>query len=179
VRTHRCLLSDDSLPSLKTTAVKLADAETERLGEQRERVTVVRWLELRYLGQNSELAIPWTPGMTASELGEQFGGAHRREYGFTTDDPIEATAVRCRLGVAGGHAWPAPDVKHNSAVTTAALTIRSGIRQEVPVRGLGSLAGVPAVTGPALIAARFGSITVCPGQRASLDADANVVVEAL
>lgn len=179
VRTHRCLLSDDSLRLLETTAVELADVETERLGEQRERMTVARWLELRYLGQNSELAIPWTPGMTASELGEQFGGAHRREYGFTTDDPIEATAVRCRLGVAGGHAWPAPDVEHNSSVTTAALTIRSGTRQEVPVLGLGALAGAAAVTGPALIAARFGSITVCPGQRASLDADANVVVEAL
>jgi hypothetical protein len=49
----------------------------------------------------------------------------------------------------------------------------------VPVLGLGALAAAPAVTGPALIAARFGSITVCPCQRASLDADANVVVEAL
>jgi hypothetical protein len=48
----------------------------------------------------------------------------------------------------------------------------------VPVFGRSELVGGRAVAGPALIAAAFGSITVCKGQTARLDADATVVVEA-
>ena len=61
---------------------------------------------------------------------------------------------------------------------TATVTWSGGVREEVPVFGLAELAGGRAVSGPALIAARFGSITICTGQRARLDADATVVVEA-
>jgi N-methylhydantoinase A len=56
VCTHRCVLAEESLPELGRIADELATAESERLGE-RDGVDVARWLELRYLGQNAELAV--------------------------------------------------------------------------------------------------------------------------
>ena len=36
-------------------------------------VDVDRWLELRYLGQNSELAVPWINGASTDALAAAFG----------------------------------------------------------------------------------------------------------
>jgi N-methylhydantoinase A len=178
VRTHRVQLDGGSLRALERTADELARTEIEHLEESAETVAVDRWLELRYLGQNSELAVPWTNGASAEALAYAFADVHEREYGFVSPDPVEVVAVRCRLHVAGAPNWPASVDQPCSQAATANVMWSGGVHEEVPVIGLAELADGRAVSGPALIAARFGSITICKGQRAQLDTDATVVVEA-
>jgi N-methylhydantoinase A len=178
VRTHRVALGDGALEALERTAGELAQTEIQRLDESAENVAVDRFLELRYLGQNSELAVPWVNGASPDALAAAFADAHEREYGFVSSDPVEVVAVRCRLHVAGAPTWPPSADEPWSQATTAMVTWSGGAREEVPVLGLAELAGGGAVSGPALIAARFGSITICEGQCAQLDVHATVVVEA-
>jgi N-methylhydantoinase A len=187
VRTHRCLLADGSLPELDGIAHELVVAESERLGEPLDGIDVARWLELRYLGQNAELAVDWARGADAASLTRALAAAHEREYGFVSNDPIEVTAVRCRIEVAAGRAWPAADVEPGepgaggapcaSRGASAELIVTGGDRLQVPLVSLSELRSAGRLSGPALIAARFGSITVSRGQVASIDADANVVLE--
>jgi N-methylhydantoinase A len=148
-----------------------------RLEESAETVAVDRWLELRYLGQNSELAVPWPHGASIDALATAFAEAHEREYGFVSPDPVEVVAVRCRLHVAGAPRWPAATDGPRSQAATAMVTWSGGTCEEVPVLGMAELVDGRAVRGPALLAASFGSITICEGQRAHLDADATVVLE--
>jgi len=178
VRTHRAPLGDGTLEALARTADELAHIEIQRLQASAETVAVDRWLELRYLGQNSELAVPWANGASTDALAATFAEAHAREYGFVSSDPVEVVAVRCRLHVAGAPTWPASADDPRSQTTATTVTWSGGVREEVPVLDFAELADRHGVSGPALIAARFGSITICTGQRARLDADATVVVEA-
>jgi len=177
VRTHRAALDDDSLPELARVAEELVVAEICRLGHGPDGVQVSRWLELRYLGQNSELGIHWTPHASAAELARAFAAEHRREYGFDSTDPIEVVAVRCRLRIAGGEEWPTPAPDSDVASTSATIVLPDGRRASVPVVAVAGVQASGRITGPALVAARFGSITVCPGQTARVDADGNVVLE--
>ena len=177
VRTYRCLLADRSLPVLCDIADDLVAREIERLGEQQERVDAMRWLELRYLEQNAELSIAWTRTMSAADLVAAFSRTHEREYGFVSADPIEVTAVRCRLQVASGRSWPVTELEDQHGNDTAMLTMPRGDRVQVPVMSLNDLKAAGRLRGPALISVRFGSITVSAGQVASLDGDANVMLE--
>jgi N-methylhydantoinase A len=177
VRTHRCMLLEQALPELGRIADELAAGEAERLGERQEPVRLARWLELRYLEQNAELSVPWMPSMSAAALAAAFGRAHEREYGFSSTDPIEVTAVRCRLEVASGQAWPVTQPDTDRGDASATLTVAGGERLSVPVMSLKGLRAAGRLSGPALISVRFGSITVSAGQVASIDADANVILE--
>jgi N-methylhydantoinase A len=178
VRTRRCMLLEQSLPELGRIADDLAAGETERLGERQELIRVTRWLELRYLEQNAEISVEWMPSMSAAALAAAFGRAHEREYGFSSTDLIEVTAVRCRLEVASGQAWPVTQPDDDDCGDTAILTMAGGDRVAVPVVSLKDLRSTGRLAGPALISVRFGSITVSPAQVASIDADASVVLEA-
>jgi len=178
IRTHRRRLEDAGLPELETAAEELVADEMVRLGHPADGAEVSRWLELRYLGQNSELGIPWRPGTDADALRRAFDDAHRREYGFDSTDPIEVVAVRCRLRVAGSQSWPAsePDAAEPESSTTIVLT--DGRRAEAPIVGLAAIVR-QRLRGPALVATHFGSITVCPDQSAHIDDEGNVVLEAV
>ena len=115
--------------------------------------------------------------MSAADLVAAFSRTHEREYGFVSADPIEVTAVRCRLQVASGRSWPVTDFENQHADDTAMLTMSRGARGQVPVMSLNDLKAAGRLRGPALISVRFGSITVSAGQVASLDGDANVMLE--
>lgn len=180
VQGHRAALEPEALAPLEAAAAALVARERARLGSDGERpgLRVTRRLELRYVGQNAELGVPWPPDATAPELAAAFHAAHRREYGFAGDDRIEVTAVTCRLEVAGGLGWPAadaapPDAGH--AETT--LLVDGGERRDVPVVPAGRLRDGGSVPGPAVLAAPFGSITVWPGQRAVALPDGDVLLE--
>jgi N-methylhydantoinase A/oxoprolinase/acetone carboxylase beta subunit len=178
LQTHRCRLVSDNGAELASVAAQLAAAETRRIRASPDRVTVLRWLELRYRGQNSELRIPWPAQVPVASLTAAFHGAHEREYGFASEDPIEVVAVGCRLEVATGQSWPAIATEGATPASSAVLVTSGGERRQVPVISLGELAAGAVITGPAVIAARFGSVTVWNGQTASWDKGGNVVLEA-
>jgi len=124
--------------------------------------------------------VAWPTESTASDLAEGFRAAHEREYGFATDDPIEVVAIACRLAVAGAQEWPAAihGDDATSALASTTIVLPGGERREVPVVAVSELSDRGRVDGPAILAARFSSITVWSGQTATVDDDGAVVVEA-
>jgi N-methylhydantoinase A len=178
VRGHRCPLAGERLGELEAVAAELVAAEARSLGAELAELRVTRRLELRYRGQNAELPVAWPPGADAAALRNAFAAAHEQEYGFATDDPIEVTAVSCRVEVAGEQGWPSSVVGTVTPPATTSLLLPGGERREVPVVASAALADGRVVAGPAILAAPFGSITVWTEQRARADEDGNVVLEA-
>ena len=180
IRTHRDELSEDRLGGIAEIAAALAAHEADRLGEPADGLLVQRRIELRYRGQNAGLLVDWPEGHRSAELAAAFHAAHRREYGFVADDPIEVLAVACRLVLATDGGWPA--ASQEAAVAPAAssttLVLAGGVRREVPVVAVGELAGSAPLAGPAIVASRFSSITVWLDQVATLDDDGAVLIEA-
>jgi N-methylhydantoinase A/oxoprolinase/acetone carboxylase beta subunit len=122
--------------------------------------------------------VTWESGAEVPELIGAFQDAHRREYGFAPDDPVDVTAVGCRLDVAGGDAWPsAARDGYEGAPASASLLLPGGERRQVPVRAVEALRAGDTLAGPALLAGAFGSITVWLDQVASMDEQSNVVLE--
>jgi N-methylhydantoinase A len=178
VQTRRARLTPEALPELASVADALVAREASRLGIARDgEVRATRRLELRYARQNAELSVDWPTDAGVPELVAAFQAAHRREYGFAPDDPIDVTAVSCRLDVAGGDEWPsgARDGADRTE-STASLLLPGGERRDVPVLAVEALRSGATLAGPALLAASFGSITVWLGQEASMDEEGNVVL---
>jgi N-methylhydantoinase A len=175
VRGHRGPLADDALAGLEAIAADLIAAEATSLGADPARLRVTRRLELRYRGQNGELPVTWAPGADAAALTAAFSAVHGREYGFATDDPVEVTAVTCRLELADEQTWPSTIAAAPVAPGQTSLLLPGGERVTVPVLDAAALDG--AVDGPAILAAPFGSITVWTGQRALADGDGSIVLE--
>lgn len=60
---------------------------------------IINLVAMRYIGQSSELAIPWDNDINI--LRGSFIKKHRKEYGFASDDePIELVALRTTLTIA-------------------------------------------------------------------------------
>jgi N-methylhydantoinase A len=86
-----------------------AAAALEREGVAPEQCVLLRFIDVRYVGQEHVLSIP--VDMTADRpalselLRTRFEESHLREYGYTLTDPAEATAIRVRA--VGGLSKPA------------------------------------------------------------------------
>jgi N-methylhydantoinase A/oxoprolinase/acetone carboxylase beta subunit len=66
------------------------DLAAEGFGPARR--TIERWLDVRYAGQSSEIAVPWSAGYRKA-----FDREHRRLYGYAdADRAIEIVAIRVR-----------------------------------------------------------------------------------
>ena len=179
VRGHRGLLSAESLAELETLAAGMIAGEAAALRIDPAQLRVIRRLELRYRGQNGELPVPWEPGMDTASLAEGFADAHRREYGFATDDPVEVTAAICRLELVDEQSWPTTIAATPTPDGETSLLLPGGERRTVPVLDATTLAARGPLDGPAILAAPFGSITVWTGQRASALEDGGIVLESL
>jgi len=186
VQTQLAVLDAETI---EACAALLDSIQAARLGElagelqDGRRVVIERQAELRYRGQNDALAVAWLADGDPRALREAFMAAHRREYGYATDEPVEVTALRCRITLAERLGWPA--MPADSVTSTA-----GGVAQEVRLRvmrdrwaqavavNIGELGEGREVAGPALIAAPMTSVTVWPGQVARLDGDGNLVLDA-
>jgi N-methylhydantoinase A len=177
VRGTRRILDDDALADLEPLADEVVRSEAAVLGADPALLRVTRRLELRYRGQNAELPVVWPPGARAAGLAEAFSAAHRQEYGFATDDPIEVMALSCRLELADEQSWPTSLADAAPAGGEWSLLLPGGERRSVPVLDATALEGF--VEGPAILALPFGSVTVWTDQRASADPDGGIVLEAL
>ena len=77
-------------------------------GHRPEAIEVRRSVDVRYVGQNYELEVPWTGDLDGLRGG--FHALHRRLYAYATDDAVECVNLRVRAGVEAAGArlpeWP-------------------------------------------------------------------------
>jgi N-methylhydantoinase A len=143
-------------------------------GHRPEAIAVRRSVDVRYVGQNYELEVPWAGDLDGLRAG--FHALHRRLYAYATDDAVECVNLRVRAGVEAVRArmpeWPVtgsglPFAEHEAyfpenGSTTLPVFRREDLPPEYPVKG------------PALIEDPWATTLVYPGHTARLDRAGNL-----
>jgi N-methylhydantoinase A len=156
-------------------------------------VTLARGVDLRYVGQNYEIELPWP--RDPAGLRPAFEARHRQLYGYATGEGVECVNLRvvARLGDAPGalHLDPLPGGERDTPLNPLPSEGRGqgegagSQRAYFPETGEVTLprfdrATLPpgaVVAGPAVIEDAWSTIIVYPGQRAATDARGHVILD--
>src|SRR5439155_12794554 len=101
VQTFRRPLDRITAEELDAGLSRLADGVRAPLlaeGHAAEAVELTRSVDVRYLGQNYELEVPWRGDVEV--LRRNFQALHRRLYGYATGEAMECVNLRVRASVA-------------------------------------------------------------------------------
>jgi N-methylhydantoinase A len=155
--------------------------EAERVETGRRRF--LRVVEARYKGQNHEVQVRLddeASRVSFESFVAGFRAAHRREYGYDVED-LAIEVVNCRLKVIGVIERPQTRVAEPGNVAPSP-TERREVRfaegwVDTPVYVRASLGCGARLEGPAVIEEMSSTTVVGPGQRVSVDALGNLVVE--
>ncbi|MEM7311664.1 MAG: hydantoinase B/oxoprolinase family protein [Planctomycetota bacterium] len=140
-------------------------------------VTCARTADLRYIGQDSHLTIPYYP---PESLEHRFHSAHQQRYGFADPDrDIEVVAARViatsqtqRLEEVATKPTPTqPTASGEQSVTFSGKTHRANVYERV------LLAPGDTIIGPAVIAESISTTIVDPGWTASVLSDGQLLLE--
>jgi N-methylhydantoinase A len=148
-------------------------------------VTLLRQVDIRYVGQSYELTVPLANGSfdpaTLAQVVEQFHRAHDRAYGFSAPgEPAEF--VNLRLTAVGAIAKPRLREAVASADGGAVKTRRSvwfaetGGFVECSVYDRYRLVGGSAVVGPAIVEELDSTSVIHPGYEARVDRYGNLLL---
>jgi N-methylhydantoinase A len=158
-------------------------------GHAPERMLVARSVDLRYVGQNYELEIPWGEGSLAG-LRVAFEQRHRQLYGYATGEGVECVNLRVvarlapevpvAVGPAGATtpigAMP-PGAGRPGALGQQPAYFRETGLVALPRYDRAALAPGATLPGPALVVDEWSTTVVYPGQRCLADARGNLVIE--
>ena len=181
--TSVALLSEQ--PDVLAPFAEAIQEATERL--ERERIpedarVLLRFIELRYDGQEHTLLVP-VSSESVDRLSEAFEQLHEQMYGFRLDRPVEIVGYRVRA--IGRLPKPAvPRVAQNGdgvpePVTHRTVTHWTSKTQDGrwPVYERASLGANAALDGPAIIEEMTATTVVTPGRSLRVDDWGNLVIE--
>lgn len=159
---------------------------SERVGPERR--VVGRTADLRYRGQNYELAVPLPPGAITDEtldaLADGFAGAHQQRFGFVADgEPVQVVTLRLEAAALVSKAQFTPDPDGGPSAEDA----HTGHR-DVYLPELGGMVACPVylrdrlragnrLKGPAIIEQMDTTTVLLPGMTAHVDPFLNLVLE--
>ena len=180
VQTFRGLLERLQAADLETRFAPLADAVAAPLlaeGHARPAIQLDRSVDVRYVGQNYELEVPWRGDLEGLRL--EFQALHQRLYGYATGDAVECVNLRVRASVPVAAArfpeWPG--IGPVAAVGEQRAYFAEIGEVALPVYRRADLAPEHPLKGPALIEDPWATTLVYPGQTGSLDRYGNLVIE--
>jgi N-methylhydantoinase A len=171
-------------------AEKKAMTELLQEGVERERASLVRHLDMRYVGQHHEVNVD-IPSQCRIEtkhlplIADAFHKAHEKLYTYSTpENPLEI--MNLRITAVGAvektglfeHPVKGPDPAKAFKHKRKLHFIEAGGFVEVPVYNRDLLVPGNTVPGPAVIEERITTIVVHPHWDARIDAFENVVMEA-
>jgi N-methylhydantoinase A len=149
-----------------------ARAELAVEGVSPDRISMIRFLGMRYVGQSWELMVRVPDGLDSmAALEAQFRQAHERRYGHASDGAAEI--VNFRLAAIGAVPKPLP-ARWTVAGPLAAARREErsvhfgGVAETVPVYERARLPGREAVRGPALIEEMGATTVIPPGWAATM-----------
>ena len=164
----------DGIAALSTAA----RADLQAQGFAAGAVSTVARAEIKFAGSDTPLVVPFGP---TDAMAEAFESLHRRRFGFYAED--KALIVETLEVEAIGHSDPAPSkpsrtLATGSLDTVAELTVRmAGQDRPTPIYRRGGLTPGLAVDGPAILLEDTGTTVVEPGWRATVDDQANLLLE--
>ena len=144
-------------------------------------------LDMRYVGQNFELAVPLetagdqAPALVVGDLQQRFFSTHEDNYGyFNPDDPIEIINIRL---TASGRLSPLADYRKLDTSDTAPVTagerevvFRSDKPVTCPVFNRNDLKAGHILTGPAVIDQLDATTLLYPGDIGTVDESATLLI---
>jgi N-methylhydantoinase A len=184
-------LSPDSLPEIARAFDEIG-AEAQGWFEAEaippETCRTQRTVDMRYAGQNYELAIPLPDGLigpeTLNALGAGFEDAHRRLYGFTADgEDVQFVTFRIEATGLVRKAEFAPKPPAGADASAALREHRqvwfpeSGGFVDCPVYDRERLWHGNCFEGPAIVEQMDSTTVVLPGMTAKVDAYDNLILE--
>jgi N-methylhydantoinase A len=145
-----------------------------------ERVEVQRLLDLRYLGQSFELAVPLAAGEGAGALAARFHALHERRYGFCVpEEPVELVAARVLAAGRVARPDPAPAPRGTGSPAPvgvrAVVTDRPGAPADAAVYERAALGAGDRVAGPALVHEPDATTYLPPGWTAEVGGHGDLV----
>jgi N-methylhydantoinase A len=168
---------------------KKAMAELLQEGVESSRASLVRFLDMRCVGQHHEVTVEIPSGCTIEEnhlpvIADAFHAAHEKLYTYSTpENPLEVMNLRITavgaVDKTGLFEKPVGAADASSAIKgkrKAHFEERGGIA-EVPVYNRDSLRPGHRIAGPAIIEERITTIVVHPNWDAHVDGFENVVME--
>ena len=185
------------IPGLDLAAFNavIADAEAKALeellqeGVEKERASLLRYLDVRYVGQHHEVTIEIPEACVinekdVAEITERFHRAHERLYTYSTpENPIGIMNLRI-TAVGAVEKTKVEKGKTGSADSAHALKgKRKAYFEELggfidtPVYDRGKLAPGNKVSAPAIIEERITTVIVHPGWELEVDAYGNIMME--
>ncbi|HEV8306377.1 MAG TPA: hydantoinase/oxoprolinase family protein [Methylomirabilota bacterium] len=146
-------------------------------GHAPEVIQLLRSVDVRYVGQNYELNVPWRGDVEA--LRRDFQALHERLYTYATEDAMECVNLRVRAAVPVAGArfpeWPGAGPAAPYAEQPAYFT--EGGETVLPVYRRGDLPAEHPLKGPALIEDPWATTLIYPGQAGVVDRFGNLVIE--
>ena len=160
-----------------------ADAWFENEGVPGPRRSLEWTTDLRYVGQNYEIQVPWSGRAfdrgAVAELAQAFHAAHEQQYGFASEvETIQLVSVRARA-VGALPVPPIPRLDPRPDATPAgerAVVYERGRAGMSPVYRRPDLAPGQAIEGPAIVEQLDTTVIVFPGDRLRVDPWGNVVI---
>ena len=155
-----------------------ARADLEAQGFTADAVSTVARAEIKFAGSDTPLIVPFGP---AAAMAQAFEELHRRRFGFFAED--KALVVETLEVEAVGHSGQTPSALSISSATgaletVAELTVRmAGQDRPTPVYRRDALTPGVDVDGPAILLEDTGTTVVEPGWRATVDDQANLLLE--
>ena len=149
---------------------------------------LARTVDMRYAGQNYELAVPLPEGpvtpASMAALGQGFADAHRQRYGFVADDELvqlvtlrlEATG-RVRKAELARHADGGPDASGAITGERDVWFPEAGAFVHTPVYDREKLRPGNRFAGPAVVEQMDTTTVVLPGMHAWVDPYLNLILE--
>jgi N-methylhydantoinase A len=145
-------------------------------------VTLARSMDLRYVGQNYEIELPFQ--RDPAGLRSTFEARHRQLYGYATGEGIECVNLRVVARLGDGAAV-VPQTRGEGARGEGAVAPSGSQRAYFPETGEVTLprfdrATLPpgvVVTGPAVVEDEWSTIVVYPGQRVAADARGHLALD--
>jgi N-methylhydantoinase A len=140
------------------------------------RITVAPSVDLRYVGQNYELEVPYH--RDPSKLKRAFEARHRQLYGYATGEGVECVNARVVAMVASRETVPAVTRAASKPEVTGAQ--RAYFRETGLVtmkRYARATVGSRAIAGPALIEDDWSTTIVAPGERCTRTPTGDLVIE--
>ncbi|QCQ99512.1 hydantoinase B/oxoprolinase family protein [Brevundimonas sp. SGAir0440] len=163
----------DRIAELSTAA--RADLEAQGFTAD---VSILARAEIKFAGSDTPLVVPFGPG---DAMAQAFEDLHRRRFGFFAED--KALVVETLEVEAVGHSGQTPSAPSISSATgaletVAELTVRmAGQDRPTPVYRRDALTPGVDVDGPTILLEDTGTTVVEPGWRATVDDQANLLLE--
>jgi N-methylhydantoinase A len=182
---------DDAVPEVAAAFEELAARaaawfEGEHIAAEARRLT--RTADMRYQGQNYELAVPLPGGpvtaATLRALVEGFAEAHRQRYGFVAEgEAVQIVTLRLEatglVKKATLKAHPDADPDANAAITgrRPVWFPEAGDFMSTPIYSRDALQPGNRFTGPAIVEQMDTTTVVPPGMNAQVDRYLNLILE--